>query len=167
MTFQAKIRFEKDSLWTFQWTNKNSIWETFTLNFPMDRQKFLLRKIRLNFPIDKQTKKSFWKTLCWDISMKNKKSFLEKVPLRHFHQKQKTFWKNFLWKILLKNFRWKTIPSLGKVLGWKEMKNQTLPGQNPRVKRNEKPYPPRVKITGVDKILPSLDGILGWKENTK
>jgi len=41
------------------------------------------------------------------------------------------------------------------------LKNQTLPGQSPRVKRNEKPYPPRVKITGVDKILPSLDGILG------
>ena len=147
MTFQTKIRFEKDSLWTFQWTNKNFFWEKFVWTSQLtNKQKIFLENTLLRHFHEKQ------------------KILLEKVPLRHFHQKQKTFWKNFLWKILLKNFRWKTIPSLGKVLGWKEMKNQTLPGQNPRVKRNEKPYPPRVKITGVDKILPSLDGILGWKE---
>jgi hypothetical protein len=69
---------------------------------------------------------------------------LENTLLRHFHEKQKILFgkssvetfpsktKNLLEKFPLKN-------SVEKF----PLKNHTLPGQSPRVKRNEKLFPPR------------------------
>ena len=125
MIFQAKnlpskIRFEKDSLWTFQWTNKNSIWERFALNFPVDKQKFDLRKIRLNFPIDKQAKNLFGKHSVETFPSKTK-NLLEKIPLKNFREKTNSHEAT-------------TLPGENN-RGWQ---NFTLPGRNPGVKRKYK-----------------------------